>query len=139
MTSRSDYQPEYRKPVTPRQMDEDLVLEERQAGINGNLKVAARRYLCPNCGHEFSLFQSRAVACKYCPQANRRCPNVRCPYCDKEFPIAGFVVPGENNRVDARTMNDYSDEVFNRWADTYNRRRGLPRRPCPSHVPDGRF
>lgn len=115
-------EPEYRKPITPGAMQSDLVLEERQAGINGKLKVAARRFLCPSCGREFSLFQSRAIACKYCPQANNRCPNVRCPHCDKEFPIAGFVVPGKNNREDARLMNDYTDEVFNRWADTYNRR-----------------
>ena len=97
--------------------------EEKQAGIDSKLKVAARRYLCPKCGKEFSLFQSRAVACKYCPKASTRCPNVRCPYCDSEFPISGFVVPnGENSRQDQRIMNDYTDEVFNRWAETYNRR-----------------
>ena len=46
---------------------------------------------------------------------------MRCPYCDSEFPINGFVVP-DGNRQDQRVMNDYTDEVFNRWADTYNRR-----------------
>ncbi|MCQ2085540.1 MAG: hypothetical protein MJZ21_05275 [archaeon] len=98
-----------------------LTPEEKAAGINEKLKVAARRYLCPKCGREFSLFQSRAVACKYCPKASDRCPNVRCPYCDSEFPINGFVTPS-GSREDERTITDYTDQVFNRWADRYNRR-----------------
>ncbi len=106
-------------PISPR-APMYLTPEEQAAGINPNLKVAARRYLCPKCGKEFSLFQSRAVACKFCPKAGERCPNVRCPYCDSEFPIAGFVTP--NDKVDSTIINDYTDEVFNRWADTYNRR-----------------
>ena len=107
-------------PISP-QAPMYLTPEEKAAGITPNLKIAARRYLCPKCGREFSLFQSRAVACKYCPKAGDRCPNVRCPYCDSEFPIAGFVVPG-NDRADQSIINNYADEVFNRWADSYNRR-----------------
>ena len=107
-------------PISP-QAPMYLTPEEKAAKITPELKVAARRYLCPNCGREFSLFQSRAVACKYCPKANQRCPNVRCPYCDSEFPIAGFIIPKNNGREDERIMNDYTDEVFNRWADRYNR------------------
>lgn len=107
-----------------------LTPEERAAGINRDLKVAARRYLCPNCGREFSLFQSRAIACKACPQAGNNCPNVRCPYCDKEYPIRGFVVPekGENSKADQVQMTQYADKVFNNWQDRYgnNRRRGGP-------------
>ncbi|MCQ2078782.1 MAG: hypothetical protein MJZ38_01810 [archaeon] len=114
------YQPKYQAPVSPT-APMYLTPEEKQAGINPRLKVAARRFMCPSCGREFSLFQSRAVACKYCPKASDRCPNVRCPYCDSEFPIAGFVTP-ENSREDQRIMNDYTDEVFNRWADRYNLR-----------------
>ncbi len=118
--SRYDESTNTNKPISP-QAPMYLTPEEKAAGINPNLKVAARRYLCPNCGREFSLFQSRAVACKFCPKAAQRCPNVRCPYCDKEYPIAGFVTPG-NSREDERIINDYTDEVFNRWADRYNRR-----------------
>ena len=112
--------PAYSKPLSPTQ-PEWLSPEEKQAGITTNLKVAARRYLCPKCGKEFSLFQSRAVACKYCPRASERCPYVRCPYCDSEFPISGFIVP-EGKKSDTRIINDYTDGVFDRWADTYNRR-----------------
>ncbi len=114
--------PSYNTPISPR-APMWLTPEERAAGINRDLKVAARRYLCPNCGNEFSLFQSRAVACKYCPQANQNCPNVRCPYCDKEFPIRGFVVP--DNKQDEVQINNYTDKVFNNWQDSYNRRRFL--------------
>ncbi|MCQ2069913.1 MAG: hypothetical protein MJZ68_02145 [archaeon] len=121
MSSKNDYQPTYREPLSPSQKMY-ITPEEQAAKIDEKLKVAARRYLCPSCGHEFSLFQSRAVACKYCPKANQRCPNVRCPYCDKEYPISGFVVPGENNRSDTKIMNEYTDNIFNRWADRYNRR-----------------
>ncbi|AGI47281.1 hypothetical protein TALC_00271 [Thermoplasmatales archaeon BRNA1] len=110
----------YQAPISPTQ-PMWITPEERQAGIDPKLKVAAKRFKCPVCGKEFSLFQSRAVACKYCPKASSRCEYVRCPYCDSELPIAGFITP-DNNKVDQRIMNDYSDEVFNRWADTYNRR-----------------
>ena len=95
--------------------------EEKAAGIDRKLKVAAHRYLCPTCGREFSLFQSRAVACKYCPKASSRCPYVRCPYCDNEFPIDGFIVP-EGQKQDQRIMQDYADEQMNKRAETYNRR-----------------
>lgn len=111
-------QPAYSRPISPR-APMWITPEEQAAGINRDLKVAARRFLCPNCGNEFSLFQSRAVACKYCNKANQNCPNVRCPYCDKEFPIAGFIVP---DKQDAVHMNNYTDKVFNNFADSYNRR-----------------
>lgn len=94
--------------------------EEKAAGIDNKLKVAARRYLCPTCGREFSLFQSRAVACKFCPKASSRCPYVRCPYCDNEFPIDGFIVP-QNDRQGQRIMQDYADLQMNKWAESYNR------------------
>ena len=98
-----------------------LTPEERAAGINSDLKVAARRFLCPNCGREFSLFQSRAVACKACPKAGSNCPYVRCPFCDKEYPIQGFIVP--DNKADMVRTNQYSDRVFNNWQDAYGNNR----------------
>lgn len=115
----SDYQ-NTNKPISP-QAPMYLTPEEKAAGIDAKLKVAARRYLCPKCSREFSLFQSRAVACKYCPKASDRCPNVRCPYCDSEFPISGFITPA-GSRSDERIINDYTDDIFNRWADRYNHR-----------------
>ncbi len=113
----------YNTPISPRSFIWNTP-EERAAGINNDLKVAARRYLCPNCGKEFSLFQSRAVACKYCPQANQNCPNVRCPHCDKEYPIKGFIVPDNNAgaKQDQVHMTNYAQNVFNRFSDSYNRR-----------------
>ena len=110
--------PAYSQPISPR-APMFLTPEEQAAGINNTLKVAAHRFMCPNCGKEFSLFQSRAVACKYCPQASNNCPNVRCPFCDNEYPLAGFVVP---DKADARHMNRYTDTVQGNFADTYNKR-----------------
>ncbi|MDR3205906.1 MAG: hypothetical protein LBT41_02240 [Candidatus Methanoplasma sp.] len=110
--------PAYSRPIS---LKEPMWLtpEEKSANITKDLKVAARRFLCPACGREFSLFQSRAVACKFCPQANQNCPNVRCPHCDSEFPIKGFIVP---DKQDATRINNYTDNVFNNFEDTYNRR-----------------
>ncbi len=110
--------PAYNQPLSPK-APMWLTPEERAAGITKDLKVAAKRFLCPTCGKEFSLFQSRAVACKYCPKANQNCPNVRCPYCDSEFPLSGFIVP---DKQDVVHMNNYADNVFNNFGDTYNRR-----------------
>lgn len=36
-----------------------------------------------------------------------------------EFPIQGFIVPDKQDRVH---MNAYTDNVFNNFDDTYNRR-----------------
>mgnify|MGYP000855906059 CR=1 FL=1 len=116
--TRKEEEPAYSRPISPRDPIY-LTPEERSAGINSNLKVAAHRFLCPTCGREFSLFQSRAVACKFCPKASQNCPYVRCPYCDSEFPLKGFIVPDKQDQV---TMNNYADRLFDRWADTYNRR-----------------
>lgn len=110
--------PAYSVPISPR-APMWITPEEQSAGIDRKLKVAASRFLCPNCGKEFSLFQSRAVACKFCPQANKNCPNVRCPHCDSEFPIKGFIVPDKEDTVN---MNNYTDEVFTKWEESYNRR-----------------
>ncbi|MDD3233038.1 MAG: hypothetical protein PHT00_02570 [Candidatus Methanomethylophilus sp.] len=112
------YRPTYHAPMSP-QAPMYLTPEETSAGITPKLKVATHRFMCPVCGKEFSLFQSRAVACKYCPKASSNCPNIRCPYCDSEFPLSGFVVPNKKDQV---TMNQYADRLFDRWADTYNRR-----------------
>lgn len=112
--------PAYNQPISPR-APMWLTPEERAANITPDLKVAARRYLCPNCGREFSLFQSRAVACKACPKASSNCPNVRCPYCDKEYPIRGFIVP--DSKEDARQINNYTDRVFDKWQDSFGNNR----------------
>jgi hypothetical protein len=107
-------QTSYNTPIT-------ITPEESAAGINPDLKMAARRFLCPTCGKEFSLFQSRAIACKACKQANQNCPNVRCPHCDNEFPIKGFVV---QSKQESKRLNDYADGVFTNWDNAYgfNRR-----------------
>jgi len=110
--------PAYNQPISVKK-SMWLTPEERSANITKELKIAAKRFLCPNCGKEFSLFQSRAVACKFCPKANQNCPNVRCPHCDSEFPINGFIVPDKEDTVH---MNKYTDNVFNNFDDTYNRR-----------------
>jgi hypothetical protein len=106
---------EEQSPISPR-APMWLTPEERSAGITKDLKVAARRFLCPVCHKEFSLFQSRAVACVACPKANQNCPNVRCPYCDNEFPIKGFMVP---DKEDAVHMNNYTNKVFDNWMNNY--------------------
>ena len=112
--------PSYNTPISPR-APMWLTPEERAAGIHKDLKIAARRFLCPNCGHEFSLFQSRAVACKACPKANQNCPYVRCPYCDSEYPIKGFIVP--DSKEDQVHMSANADKVFNKWQDSYGNNR----------------
>ena len=98
-----------------------LTPEMARAGVTPQLLSSTHRFKCPNCGKEFSLFQSRAVACKACPKASQNCPNVRCPYCDKEYPIRGFVVP--DNKADQVHMSQYADKVFNHWQDCYGNNR----------------
>lgn len=112
--------PSYNTPISPR-APMWITPEERAANITPDLKVAARRYLCPNCGREFSLFQSRAVACKACPQASSNCPNVRCPFCDKEYPIRGFIVP--DSKQDSQQINAYADRVFDNWQNSFGNNR----------------
>ena len=101
-----------------------LTPEMARAGVTPQLLSSTHRFTCPRCGKEFSLFQSRAIACKYCPKADQNCPNVRCPHCDKEYPIRGFIVPDNNPgaKADQVHMTNYAQTVFNRFSDSYNRR-----------------
>ena len=64
-------------------------------------------FKCPECGAPIS-FDSEAQSLK-------------CPYCDSEFPLRGFVVP--DNKEDQVHMSAYADKVFNKWQDSYGNNR----------------
>lgn len=99
-----------------------LTPEMAKAGVTPQMLSSTHRFKCPNCGKEFSMFQSRAIACRGCPQANQGCKNVRCVHCDKEFPILGFVV---NTKEKERFLSNYMGNVVGRHYNSfgYNRRR----------------
>ena len=61
MSYEYDDTPSYNTPISPRS-PMWLTPEERAAGIHKDLKIAARRYLCPNWGGASRLFRSGAVA-----------------------------------------------------------------------------
>ena len=46
---------------------------------------------------------------------------MRCPFCDKEYPISGFVVP--ESKEDQVHMSQYADKVFNKWQDSFGNNR----------------
>lgn len=83
-----------------------------RAGVTPQLLSSTHRFQCPNCGKEFSLFQSRAIACRSCPKANQNCKFVRCIHCDKEFPMQGFVV---NTKEKEKFLANYMDKTVGNY------------------------
>lgn len=97
-----------------------LTPEMARAGVTPQLLSSTHRFKCPNCGKEFSLFQSRAIACRGCPQASKDCKYVRCPWCDKEFPLQGFVV---NTKEKEDFLSKYMNGVVGNYYKNFGYRR----------------
>ena len=89
-----------------------LTPEMARAGVTPQLLSSTHRFTCPRCGKEFSLFQSRAIACRACPQANRNCKFVRCIHCDNEFQINGFIV---NTKEKEKFLSNYMRSVVDNY------------------------
>ncbi|QLH74513.1 MAG: hypothetical protein HPY73_02970 [Methanomassiliicoccales archaeon] len=84
-----------------------LTPEMRRAGVTPQLMKTTKRLKCPRCGKEFSLFQSRAIACVGCPKSTTSCRFARCVHCDQEFPLQEFnVQTKEQEQFVSRYMND---------------------------------
>ncbi|MGE4274951.1 MAG: hypothetical protein AB7E27_02670 [Candidatus Methanomethylophilaceae archaeon] len=96
-----------------------LTPEMARAGITPQLLSSTHRFKCPNCGKEFSLFQSRAIACRSCPKANQNCRFARCVHCDKEFPMQGFVV---NTKEKEKFLANYMDKTVNHYYNNFGYR-----------------
>jgi hypothetical protein len=83
-----------------------LTPELRRAGVTPELMKTTKRLKCPRCGKEFSLFQSRAIACVGCPKSYTNCRYARCVHCDQEFPLQDFnVQTKEQEQFVSRYMN----------------------------------
>jgi transcription elongation factor Elf1 len=85
-----------------------LTPEMRRAGVTPKLMKTTQKMKCPRCGLEFSLFQSRAIACTGCPKATLSCELARCLRCDLEFPIHGPVVP---TALGQRNVSNYMSDI----------------------------
>ena len=93
-----------------------LTPEMARAGVTPQLLTSTHRFTCPNCGKEFSLFQSRAIACRACPQANKNCKYVRCVHCDMEFPINGFIV---NTKEKEKFLSNYMRGIVGNYHNSF--------------------
>ena len=84
-----------------------LTDEMRKQGVTPALLKTTKKITCPNCGLEFSLFQSRAIACVGCKQASYGCQKARCLRCGQEFPLQGPLVKDwEKQKLLADYMNN---------------------------------
>jgi len=84
----------------------------RQAGVTPRLMKATKKIKCPRCGLEFSLFQSRAIACVGCKEAAFSCEKARCLRCDLEFPLNGPIVPTD---IGQRNMSLYMNHIIDNY------------------------
>jgi DNA-directed RNA polymerase subunit RPC12/RpoP len=99
-----------------------LTPEMARAGVTPQLMKTTKRIQCPRCGKEFSLFQSRAIACVGCPQSTTNCRFARCVFCDAEFPLQEFnVKTKEQEQYVSRYMNDILANYRNSVGKTKNR------------------
>ncbi len=94
-----------------------LSREMREAGISPALARTTRMIRCPRCGQEFSLFQSRAIACQGCRKGAFGCQLARCIRCDHEFPLEGTLA---KDRRDQKLLADHMNNIV----DTYNKNMG---------------
>jgi len=97
-----------------------LTPEMARAGVTPQMLSSTHRFKCPRCGKEFSLFQSRAIACRACPKATQNCKYVRCVHCDAEFPLNGFVVNTKEKEV---FLSNYMNGIVNRFGDSFGYKR----------------
>ena len=111
-----------------------LTPEMARAGVTPQLLSSTHRFTCPRCGKEFSLFQSRAIACRACPQANKNCKFVRCVHCDAEFPLNGFVV---NTKEKEKFLSNYMNGERTNKPSTNTSYIPNPAIPFIYHVPIG--
>ncbi len=93
-----------------------LTPEMARSGVTPQMLSAAHRFKCPKCGREFSLFQSRAIACRSCPQSTKNCKYVRCIHCDTEFPIKGLIV---NTKEKEKFITNYVNGVVKNYHNSF--------------------
>lgn len=93
---------------------DEMVLTEqmKQAGVTSALLKTTKKIKCPYCGFEFSLFQSRAIACKGCRKAAYGCQLARCLRCDAEFPLEGPLVKDWEKQ---KLLADYMNGIVSKY------------------------
>ena len=93
-----------------------LTPEMARAGVTPQLLSSTHRFTCPNCGKVFSLFHSRAIACRACPHANKNCKYVRCVPCDMEFTINGYIV---NTKEKEKFLSNYMRGIVGNYHNSF--------------------
>lgn len=87
--------------------------ELAEIGVKQETVNASKVFDCPKCGRKFSLFQSRAIACRSCPMVNKSCGYVRCIHCDAEFPLESLSgLSGEDSRRTSDHMGRVVDGYY---------------------------
>ncbi|MFP4545354.1 MAG: hypothetical protein ACLFPN_00725 [Methanomassiliicoccales archaeon] len=92
-----------------------LTSHMKQVGVSNKLLKTTKRLTCPRCGKEFSLFQSRAIACKGCKFATMGCKFARCPFCDQEFPLSSMWVDSKEKE---KVLSNYINNVVKNYHDS---------------------
>jgi len=87
----------------------------KQLGVSHKLLKTTKRLTCPRCGKEFSLFQSRAIACKGCRFSISGCKFARCPFCDYEFPLTDMWV---DTKEKEKVLAEYINSIVGRYYDS---------------------
>ncbi len=84
----------------------------RQMGVTPNLMNTTKQVTCPRCGNNFSLFQSRAIACRGCRKAATSCELARCPRCDFEFPLRQLIVNTDQRQ---KEISAYMNQIIGNY------------------------
>jgi len=96
-----------------------LTPELARAGVTPELMNTTRRFQCPNCGKEFSLMQSRAIACRGCRFASTNCRFARCPHCDTEFPMQQVIT---KNKYGEKYLANYMNNILGNYYNNFGKR-----------------
>ncbi|AEH60237.1 hypothetical protein Mzhil_0361 [Methanosalsum zhilinae DSM 4017] len=99
--------------------DDRYSFEMKRRGVPKDLFDASRQVTCPECGHSFNLFYSRAKLCTGCVHAINGCEFARCTHCDTEFPLTNFM-----SKYSSRRTSNYIESLINNYHDTFGERPG---------------
>jgi len=77
---------------------------------------------CPECGFEFNVIYSRAIACHGCPESVFGCEYVRCPKCNHEFKMTSLGIT--RNEAETRSISSYWSKVLLQYCRDFGERPG---------------
>lgn len=104
------------KFINDKNRNDRYSIELQRIGVSKRFYTSNKIIQCPECGHSFNLFYSRAKYCSSCPEVSRNCQFARCTNCHEEIPLNQFL-----NEKEAKLTSKFIGSVINRYQNTFGK------------------